>query len=149
MALVEGSFPTPMKSIPSSTLSRFLSHPESAGSPSEQVAQGARKVSAHDLAGLVNLLPLIADKATRAVKSIHLRRRLDQLARYFVETERQGATEARREVAFGLFYFLKGHDVIPDTVPELGFLDDALLVEAVVARNQHELQAHWASRARA
>ncbi len=40
-----------------------------------------------------------------------------------------------QEAGVGIEYLLKGMDLIPDSVPELGFVDDAKLVERVVERN--------------
>lgn len=39
------------------------------------------------------------------------------------------------EAGAALRYVLKGHDIIPDTVPDLGLADDALLVTRVLQRN--------------
>jgi hypothetical protein len=46
------------------------------------------------------------------------------------------------EVTFALLYFLKGFDRIPDTVPEIGLLDDALIVQTVLQRQAVTLRAH-------
>lgn len=141
-----------MPSIPSPSLQRFLSQrPDSDQlvNPSAHVSAGAEKVGADDLKGLIDLLPLVAAKAAKLVGADRLKRRLDLLAQFFLETEPQGSTAERREVAFGLFYFLKGFDLIPDTVPEIGLLDDALLAETIYQRNQLALRSHWAARGRA
>lgn len=140
-----------MKTIPSAALSHYLSRqadPDKPTNPSAHLAEGAAQVSADDLAGLIGLLPQIAAKVARLAESARLRRRLDVLAQFFAETEGQGGTPERREVAFGLYYFLKGFDLIPDSVPEIGLVDDALLVDTIFSRNQHALRAHWAARGR-
>jgi hypothetical protein len=40
-----------------------------------------------------------------------------------------------REAGAAVQYLLKGADIIPDAVPQLGFVDDAAMVARVVARN--------------
>ena len=49
--------------------------------------------------------------------------------------------EARR-VLNALAYFSEPEDLIPDHVPGLGFLDDAIMVELVVRELRHELEAY-------
>lgn len=39
------------------------------------------------------------------------------------------------EAGIGLQYLLKGMDLIPDSVPEVGYVDDARILARVVARN--------------
>lgn len=41
-----------------------------------------------------------------------------------------------------LAYFCEAEDLIPDTVPGLGFLDDAIMVELVVRELRHEIEAY-------
>ena len=62
--------------------------------------------------------------------------------------ERATLSPAIRESAFALLYFLKGFDRIPDSVPEIGLLDDALVVQVVFQRHEAALRAHWLRRRR-
>ena len=48
----------------------------------------------------------------------------------------------RSRVADGLIYFAEGEDMIPDRVPGLGYLDDAIMIELVVQDLRHEIQAY-------
>ncbi len=48
----------------------------------------------------------------------------------------------RERVVRGMAYFAEPDDMIPDKVPVLGFLDDAIMVELVVGELQHELEAY-------
>ena len=41
-----------------------------------------------------------------------------------------------------LAYFCEPEDLIPDTVPGLGFLDDAIMIELVVRELRHEIDAY-------
>ncbi len=52
-------------------------------------------------------------------------------------------TEAeRKEVLSALTYFCDPQDAIPDNIPVLGFLDDAIMIELVVEELKHELDAY-------
>jgi uncharacterized membrane protein YkvA (DUF1232 family) len=41
-----------------------------------------------------------------------------------------------------LAYFTEPDDLIPDHIPGLGFLDDAIMVELVVRELEHEIEAY-------
>ena len=41
-----------------------------------------------------------------------------------------------------LAYFTEPEDLIPDNIPVLGFLDDAIMIELVVRELQHEIEAY-------
>jgi len=49
--------------------------------------------------------------------------------------------EATR-VLNALAYFAEPEDLIPDTIPGLGFLDDAIMIELVVRELKHEIEAY-------
>lgn len=48
----------------------------------------------------------------------------------------------RDRVVSGLAYFAEPEDMIPDKVPVLGYLDDAIMVELVVTELEHEIDAY-------
>jgi len=48
----------------------------------------------------------------------------------------------RTRVVRALAYFAEPDDLIPDKIPGLGFLDDAIMVELVVEELRHELEAY-------
>ena len=48
----------------------------------------------------------------------------------------------RERVVRGMAYFAEPEDMIPDRVPVLGFLDDAIMVELVVGELVHEIDAY-------
>jgi len=49
--------------------------------------------------------------------------------------------EANR-VLNALAYFVEPEDLIPDSIPGLGFLDDAIMIELVVRELKHEIEAY-------
>jgi uncharacterized membrane protein YkvA (DUF1232 family) len=60
-----------------------------------------------------------------------------------VNDEGFGMDEAdKKRVLACLTYFANPKDIIPDNVPVLGFLDDAIMIELVVRELQHEVEAY-------
>ncbi|MFA5685283.1 MAG: YkvA family protein [Lysobacteraceae bacterium] len=50
--------------------------------------------------------------------------------------------EDRKRVIAALVYFADPADIIPDSVPVLGFLDDAIMIEICVRELRHEIDAY-------
>ena len=48
----------------------------------------------------------------------------------------------RERVVRALAYFADPKDLIPDAVPGIGYLDDAIMIELVVRELQHEIEAY-------
>jgi len=109
------------------------------------VERGGAMVSPHALTGLRRLRQPLHAKIAALKEDTLLRERLELLALYLDETaaERAALSPAIRESAFALLYFLKGFDRIPDSVPEIGLLDDALVVQVVLQRHATSLRGHW------
>ena len=51
------------------------------------------------------------------------------------------ASPERMNVLSALSYFAEPQDIIPDNVPVLGYLDDAIMIELVVKELHHEIEA--------
>lgn len=68
--------------------------------------------------------------------------KLTQLIDMLEDGEWALAGRDRERVVRGMAYFAEPDDMIPDKVPVLGFLDDAIMVELVVTELEHELQAY-------
>ena len=50
--------------------------------------------------------------------------------------------DERRHVLSALAYLCDPEDLIPDHIPGLGFLDDAIMIELVVRELRHEIEAY-------
>ena len=58
------------------------------------------------------------------------------------DNEWQLPAEETQRVLSALAYFSEEEDLIPDHIPGLGFLDDAIMVELVVRELKHEIEAY-------
>lgn len=94
----------------------------------------------------------IADEARRLLRTadvdatpLFMRdriRRLGTLVEMLDDTEFGLGGADRKRIVEALAYFAEPLDVIPDAVPGLGFLDDAILAELVVRETRHEIEAY-------
>lgn len=50
--------------------------------------------------------------------------------------------QSRSQVLSALVYFCDPEDMIPDEIPGLGFLDDAIMIELVFRELRHEIEAY-------
>jgi uncharacterized membrane protein YkvA (DUF1232 family) len=114
------------------------------------VEHGAKLVTGPAIYALQRLKAPLEQKIATVEDSGRLRRSLELLALYFAEasTDGQSGTAAHRDATFALLYFLKGFDRIPDSIPEVGLLDDAMIVELVLQRNLTAYRTHWLRRRR-
>jgi hypothetical protein len=112
------------------------------------VERGGELVSPQAVAGLRSLRGPLDAKIAGLEPSSRLRRRLEVFAAYFDEVPGGTGPMAapHREITFALLYFLKGFDRIPDSMPEIGLLDDAIVVQIVLDRQSTALRAHWSRR---
>ena len=50
--------------------------------------------------------------------------------------------DVRKRVLDALAYFAQPQDMIPDDVPVLGFVDDAIMIELIVRELRHDIEAY-------
>jgi uncharacterized membrane protein YkvA (DUF1232 family) len=68
--------------------------------------------------------------------------RLETLIGMVVDKDWGMEDEDRSRVLQALAYFSDPEDLVPDDVPGLGFLDDAIIIELVCHELRHEIQAY-------
>ena len=68
--------------------------------------------------------------------------KLKQMIRMITDLEWRLPHEETGRVLNALAYFAEPEDLIPDNIPGLGFLDDAIMVELVVRELRHEIDAY-------
>jgi len=74
-----------------------------------------------------------------------IRERLDKLSvmiRMLTDHEWRLPHKDSTRVLNALAYFTEPEDLIPDHIPGLGFLDDAIMIELVVRELKHEIEAY-------
>ena len=68
--------------------------------------------------------------------------RLRTMIRMLSDIEWRLPHQEATRVLNALAYFAEPEDLIPDHIPGLGFLDDAIMIELVVRELKHELEAY-------
>jgi uncharacterized membrane protein YkvA (DUF1232 family) len=68
-------------------------------------------------------------------------RKLGALIEMVRDEEWALADDERKNVLGALAYFADPEDIIPDSVPVLGFIDDAIMIELLVTELTHEIEA--------
>jgi Protein of unknown function (DUF1232) len=102
----------------------------------------AGALSVADLDRLISDLPALRERVARLPLQTytHLPGQLEFLS-LFVEEQISGrscdlAEEPVAEAAFALLYFQRATDLIPDSIPDMGLLDDAMIVSMVLRRQE-------------
>jgi uncharacterized membrane protein YkvA (DUF1232 family) len=106
------------------------------------IQRQAGALSVADLDRLISDLPALRERFARLPLQTytHLPDQLEFLSR-FVEEQIFGrscdlAEEPVAEAAFALLYFQRATDLIPDSIPDMGLLDDAMIVSMVLRRQE-------------
>lgn len=108
----------------------------------QRAEKNVRGRSAEDITGSASKL-LDLSKTTDAPAFI--RERLDKLRNLIEMARDEGFAlpdEDRQRVLACLAYFADADDLIHDSVPVLGFLDDAIMIELCQRELKHEIEAY-------
>jgi uncharacterized membrane protein YkvA (DUF1232 family) len=68
--------------------------------------------------------------------------RLEQIVAMSYDDEWRIPEIMKRRILAALSYLTEPEDIIPDSVPGLGFLDDAIMIELVTHELRHELEGY-------
>ena len=68
-------------------------------------------------------------------------KKLAVLINMLEDDEWQIPEEERKDVVSALAYFYEPEDLVPDDIPGLGYLDDAIMIELVALSLDHEIDA--------
>jgi uncharacterized membrane protein YkvA (DUF1232 family) len=87
----------------------------------------------------------VVERLRGATRSPYIVRRLDRVGRLIEMLEDpawQLPDPERRRVLDCLAYLADSQDIVPDDTPVLGLLDDAIMLELLLADVRHELEAY-------
>ena len=101
----------------------------------------ARKTPEDIVAASEDLLRAIGNDCTAGFILVRLRK-LNMMIRMISDIDWRLPHEDTERVLSALAYFAEPDDLIPDQIPGLGFLDDAIMIELVVRELRHEIDAY-------
>ena len=110
------------------------------------VEHGGHLLGREEAAGLTGELDILREKIA-ALRAGHplLARQLEFLVTLFESAPHDMPEKARNETIFALLYTVKDSDLMPDDMPEVGYLDDAAVVESVLARHAEIFERYCAA----
>lgn len=117
------------------------------------VSDGAARMTPREVEEVVRALPTLRLEWTQISDETypHLTERMEFLARlvedFSAGLEKDMPFEAAAEAAFALAYFYREIDIIPDFIPDIGYSDDAQVVNVVLQRHARDF-AQYASHTR-
>jgi uncharacterized membrane protein YkvA (DUF1232 family) len=111
------------------------------------VEHGGRMLGPDEANGLTDgLADLLGKIDGLRDKHARLARQLEFLVDYFETYPWNQPDKVRNETIFALLYAAKDSDLMPDDMPEVGFLDDAAVAESVLARHAGTFERYCAAK---
>jgi uncharacterized membrane protein YkvA (DUF1232 family) len=105
-----------------------------------QAQSGAKKLSEEDV--LTNAKNLSLEVRGDVPEFVKLRlQKLEMLVAMIEDEEWSIPEQERSDVLSALAYFSDPEDLVPDHIPVLGFLDDAIMIELVAEELQPDIEA--------
>lgn len=114
----------------------------------EFVMHGASKMTPREVENVVRAIPTLRLEWTQIDEKTYpgLAERVEFLARLVEDfdagLQKDLSFEAAAEAAFALAYFYREIDIIPDFIPEIGYSDDAQVVDIVLQRHAREFSRY-------
>jgi len=111
-----------------------------------EIMRGAgRRAASRPEKDLIEAARELLQKVRHSQPAEFVRKRLgslESLIAMLEDTEWALEGEDRERVVTGMAYFADPADLIPDHVPGLGLVDDAIMVELIVRELKHEVEAY-------
>lgn len=108
----------------------------------DEARQAARRIAPEDIVAaaedILNRVPESSSPGFIVERLERLRLMINMLSDIEWRLPHQDATRVLNALA----YFAEPEDLIPDHIPGLGFLDDAIMIELVVRELKHEIEAY-------
>jgi len=109
------------------------------------VEQGGRLLGEQDTPSLGGELPALRDKIEILRKEYPLFGcQLEFLIGFLESATAKSHDQTRKETVFALLYAAKDMDMMPDSVPGVGYLDDAAVAKVVLSRHAEIFARHCA-----
>lgn len=108
----------------------------------DQARQAARRLSPEDIVEAAEDLLERAPQSDAPGFIVERIERLRVMIRMLSDIEWRLPHQEASRVLNALAYFAEPEDLIPDSIPGLGFLDDAIMIELVVRELKHEIEAY-------
>lgn len=105
-----------------------------------EAQSGAKQLS--EAVILANAKSLSQDLKVDVPEFVSLRlKKLDTLVKMIEDAEWEIPSDERADVLSALAYFSDPQDLVPDHIPVLGFLDDAIMIELVAEELKDDIEA--------
>lgn len=107
-----------------------------------EARKAARRLSPEDIVAAAENLLTEVPKSSAPGFIIERLERLRLMIRMLSDIEWRLPHKDATRVLNALAYFAEPEDLIPDHIPGLGFLDDAIMIELVMRELKHEMEAY-------
>ena len=107
-----------------------------------EARQTARRLEPEDIVAAAEQLLEEAPKSNAPGFIVERIEKLRLMIRMVSDIEWRLPHQETTRVLNALAYFAEPEDLIPDHIPGLGFLDDAIMIELVVRELRHEIEAY-------
>ncbi len=108
----------------------------------QEARQVASRLPPEDIVAAAEELMSQVEESTAPGFVLNRLRNLKMMIRMLSDIEWRLPHREATRVLNALAYFAEPEDLIPDHIPGLGFLDDAIMIELVVRELKHEIEAY-------
>ena len=108
----------------------------------DESRKAARRMAPEDIVAAAEALLSDAPKSDAPGFILERLERLRLMIQMLSDVEWRLPHKDATRVLSALAYFAEPEDLIPDSIPGLGFLDDAIMIELVVRELKHEVEAY-------
>lgn len=108
----------------------------------QEARQAASQLPPEDIVAAAEALLVDIEESTAPGFIVDRLRNLKLMIQMLSDIEWRLPHQEAVRVLNALAYFAEPEDLIPDHIPGLGFLDDAIMIELVVRELKHEIEAY-------